>query len=76
MQTLATLVVGEKAVRAQTEEAEAAAEAKRAEENAKIGGSTQTGGGGGPNSQPERRGVADWRDKNAVGAAYKFGATE
>ena len=76
VQTLATLVIGERAVKAQTEEAEAAAEAKRAEDNAKIGGSTHSGGGGGPNNQPERRGVEDWRDKNAVGAAYKFGATE
>ena len=76
VQTLATLVVGEKAVKAQTEEAEAAVEAKRAEDNAKIGGSTHSGGGGGPNNQPERRGVEDWRDSKSVGAAYKFGATE
>ncbi|MXZ00205.1 hypothetical protein F4Y93_05980 [Candidatus Poribacteria bacterium] len=76
VQTLATIVVGEKAMQTAAEEAEAAAEAKRTEEASSIGSSTSQGGGNsGGNNRPERRGVSDWRDPQAVGAAYKFGAT-
>ena len=74
VQTLATLVVGEKAMQTARDEAEAAAEAKREEDAAAIGGGTQ-GGGGTTNTQPEGRGVKNWRDPSEVGAAYKFGAT-
>lgn len=73
VQTLATLVVGEKAMQQSNEAAAAAAEAKRVEEAARISGTTQGAGGGGSNTQPEGRGVKDWRDPQAVGAAYKFG---
>lgn len=72
--TLATLIVGEKAIQTSAEEAEAAAEAKRAADNAKIGSSTQSGGGGN-NEQPEGRGVEDWKNSQQVAEKYKFGAT-
>ncbi len=75
VQTLATLVIGEKAMQTAAEEAEAAAEAKRNEEASNIGGASQGGGNGGDNAQPEGRGVKNWRDPNEVGAVYKFGAT-
>ena len=74
VETLATLVLGEKAKATAAEEAAAAAEAARGEANANIGSATQQGGGGGTQTQPEGRGVKDWRDAKAVGAAYKFGA--
>ena len=77
IRTLATVVVGEKAMQtdaAAAAEAAEAAEAKRVADAGTIGGTSQGTGGGSPNTQPEGRGVKDWRDKEAVGAAYKFGA--
>ena len=76
IKTLATIVAGEKAIQAQSEEAAAAAEAQREQEAGNIT-STSQGTGGNPNNgtqQKEGRGVENWRDKEAVGAAYKFGA--
>ncbi|MCY3739896.1 MAG: hypothetical protein OXH00_02630 [Candidatus Poribacteria bacterium] len=75
IKTLATIVVGEKAIQAQSEEAAAAAEAQREQEAANIT-STSQGNGSGNNGtqQKEGRGVENWRDKESVGAAYKFGA--
>lgn len=76
VQTLATLIVGEKAIQTANEEAEAAAAAKRTEDAGHIGGASQGGGtGGGGTQHPEGRGVQDWRDAKSVGAAYKFGST-
>ena len=75
IKTLTTIVAGEKAIQAQSEEAEAAAEAKRQEEAGNITSTSQgTGGNNNGTQQKEGRGVENWRDKEAVGAAYKFGA--
>lgn len=76
--TLARIVVGTKSIQQSNEEAEAAAEAQRHKDAGNITSTSQgnPGGGGTQTQQKEGRGVSDWRDKNAVGAAYKFGTVD
>jgi len=74
VKTLATIVAGEKAIQAQQEETAAAAEAQREKEAGNITSTSQGTGGNQGTQQKEGRGVENWRDKESVGAAYKFGS--